>query len=392
MNLYTAKESQKTINIIGLSFLSINAIMQIYQSLIPLIMQRDLLLSEWNIGVINATINVIVCMLLLVLSKIKPTVERMVLFAIILSIALAITPLSVKWKNVVFFVILVCIGMIALSYIKVLANDFTLQAASAGKENSAMALTKIMSTVGSLVVLLIMYALRDDYVFYTMILLNATTVSGVYCVRKNICKEKGNIKNEVSQKISKGLKGETIKILFVILLCYTVYDAMLGTFSRYATKVWNMANNDFAIYQSICLIAAFIAYIPIGKLANEKNQKKITLSGLILMIIGLISMGLMKEFHFFVIIFLALVGIGWAAIAVNIIPILIYGVTTEEVSRLVGYYSVMTNISLIIAPIISGYVLTHLTYRMLYPILAIFLILAIFVLLFSKCENKERNF
>lgn len=388
MNKDSTPENKKALYTIALIFLSINATLQVYQSLVPLILQKDFHISELTIGIITGGINLIVCLALFLLNKMKPTLSLLVLSSILLSFALAITPFSVKQDYLGIFVLLFCSGMITLSFTKVLANDFTLQIAPAGKENSAMALTKIASTLGGLVALIIMFLLNNSFAFYTMVLLNLITVGGLFYTRKTINSNRENNIKSKPRNVTTCSIGTRMIILFIILLSYTVYDAMLSTFSRYATNVWNMENNDFAIYQSICLIAAFIAYIPIGKMANEKNQKKWTLFGLMSMSAGLLSVNIFPTFHYTVIVPFIAVGVGWAAIAVNIVPILVQGATPKETSKLVGFYSIMSNVSLIIAPTLSGIILEFASYRLLYCTLAGLLIFSAFLLFTVKSKAK----
>lgn len=380
---------KKTLYIVALNFLAINAILQIYQSLVPLIMQRDFKVSEWKIGIVTGAVNVIVCVLLLALNKVRRTVGMLVVGATILAVALALTPLSIKLGNLVLFVALVYVGMISLSYIKVIANDFTLRVALPGKENSAMALTKIMSAIGGIIVFLIMYIMNDNCMFLSMVLLIVLTVGGVFCIREKVCREKDKSDSAVEIKNNNSLGKRSVKALIVILLCYTVYNALVSTFSRYSTIVWKMEDNDFAIYQSICLVTAFIAYIPIGKISNKDNQKRITLIGIVLLIASMIGMAVLSEFHFVAIISIGLIGVAWATISVNLVPILVCGANEQEVSRLVGLYSIMCNIALIAAPVISGFILEYLPYRMLYPLLSGILVVAIFVLLMIKNEKNK---
>ena len=389
MSKHSINENKRALYAIALNFLSINAILQVYQSLVPLILQRNFQISELLIGIITGGTNFIVCLMLLLLNKMKPTLAALTLSSILLSTTLVITPFSVNSDNIGLFVVLFCSGMMALSLTKVLSNDFTLQVAPAGKENGAMALTKITSTLGGLVALIVMFLMSDISAFYAMVLLNTLTLGGLFYTSKSINKNREAKEKEEHEKAHTGTTRTRVTILVIILLSYTVYDAMLSTFSRYATNVWKMENNDFAIYQSICLVAAFIAYIPIGKSANERNQKKLTLFGLIAMATGLLAMSFFTTFHYITIIFFAIIGVGWAAIAVNIVPILVYGAAPKEVSRLVGYYSVMSNISLILAPTVSGIVLEYLSYRMLYYTLAGLLILAALLLLFAKTDTKK---
>ena len=385
-----ARKNKTTLYALGIKFLSINAILQIFQSLVPLIMQRDLQISELWIGVVTGGVNLIVCLMLLAFSKMKHTINMLLAFSMVLSVSLIVTPLSVKHQSNILFVLMFCVGMMTLSFIKVLANDFTLQVAPAGRENGAIALTKITSTLGGLVALIIMFFLRDEYVFYAMGLLNIVAAVVLFYLRSNIRERAENGDESKRQGNDIGVIRKRAIVLIIILLCYTVYDVMLSTFSRYASNVWSMENNEFAIYQSICLVAAFIAYIPIGKWANEKNQKNFTIIGLILMAVGLFAIGQFAKFHFSVIVFFVLIGVGWAAIAVNIMPILVRGAMHEEVSRLVSYYSVMSNISLVMAPIISGFVLEYLSYRSLYPILAGILIIATCLLFVVECKDEKQ--
>ena len=383
--------SKKALYVVALNFIAINAILQIYQSLVPLIMQRDFKVAEWKIGIItgvvNVVVNVVVCVLLLVLNKIRRTIGMLIIGSSALVVTLALTPMSIQIGNVVFFVVLLYAGMISVSYIKVISNDFTLRVALPGKENSAMALTKITSVIGGIIVLLIMYVLNDNWLFWSMVLLTILTVGGIFCVRNQVCREK-EINNTTNNKNdSSGLRGNSIKALIVILLCYTVYDAMTSTFSRYATVVWKMKDNEFALYQSVSMVTAFIAYIPIGKISNKNNQKKITLLGIGLMLGCLIILGLLPRFHFIAVVCLGLIGVAWAAISVNLIPIVVLGANEKEVSSLVGYYSIMCNIALVAAPVISGFALEYFSYSMMYPILSGILVTAILVLLIIKSEK-----
>lgn len=270
-------KSKKALYIIALNFLATNAILQIYQSLVPLIMQRDFMVSEWKIGIVTGAVNVVVCVLLLALNKVRRTIGMLVIGGTILSVALALTPLSIKLGNVVLFVALVYVGMMSISYIKVIANDFILCVASPGKENGAMALTKIMSAIGGIIVFLIMYILNDNCMFWSMVLLIAS----------------------------------------------------------------------------------------------------------------MISMAALSEFHFVAIISIGLVGVAWATISVNLVPILVCGANEQEVSSLVGFYSIICNVALIVAPVISGFILEYLPYRMLYPLLSAILVVAIFVLLMTKNEKSK---
>ena len=382
-------KSKKALYIIALNFLATNAILQIYQSLVPLIMQRDFKVSEWKIGIVTGAVNVVVCVLLLALNKVRRTIGMLVIGGTILSVALALTPLSIKLGNVVLFVALVYVGMMSISYIKVIANDFILCVASPGKENGAMALTKIMSAIGGIIVFLIMYIVNDNCMFWSMVLLNVLTVGGIYCIRGQVCRSKYESDSEVDQKNNSGLVKRSVKALIVILLCYTVYNALVSTFSRYSTIVWNMEDNDFAIYQSICLVTAFIAYFPIGKISNKDNQKRITIIGMVLLIASMISMAALSEFHFVAIISIGLVGVAWATISVNLVPILVCGANEQEVSSLVGFYSIICNVALIVAPVISGFILEYLPYRMLYPLLSAILVVAIFILLMTKNEKSK---
>ena len=97
--------SKKTLYAIGLNFLSINAILQIYQSLIPLIMQRDFQVSELKIGVVTGVVNFVVCIMLVTFNKMKPRIEVLVLSSIILSVSLTITPVFIHYKKLVAYYI-----------------------------------------------------------------------------------------------------------------------------------------------------------------------------------------------------------------------------------------------------------------------------------------------
>ena len=80
----------------------------------------------------------------------------------------------------------------------------------------------------------------------------------------------------------------------------------------------------------------------------------------------------------------ACVGIGWAFINVNSMPMVVEMCKGSEVGRFTGYYYTFSMAAQIVTPIFAGFLLNHVGYITLFPYATIFAALAFVTMLFVK--------
>ena len=156
-------------------------------------------------------------------------------------------------------------------------------------------------------------------------------------------------------------------ILISIFLWFTAYNAVTTAFSRYAVTVWKMQGGGFASCLMVAMVAAIISYIPTGALASRIGRKKTILVGLALMLISYTSVLFYPTYHVSANLFFAMIGIGWAAVGVNSLPMVVEMSKGSEIGKYTGLYYTFSMTAQIFTPVISGALLQYVSYSTLFP-------------------------
>lgn len=112
-------------------------------------------------------------------------------------------------------------------------------------------------------------------------------------------------------------------ILISIFLWFMAYNAVTTAFSRYARTVWGMEGGGFANCLMVATVAAILSYIPIGVISAKIGRKKCILGGLVLMLASFFAAIFFKQYHVSINVGFALIGMGWAAVSVNSLPMVV---------------------------------------------------------------------
>ena len=182
---------------------------------------------------------------------------------------------------------------------------------------------------------------------------------------------------EATGTLDKPVKKSLGFILVSIFLWFAAYNAVTTAFSRYAINVWGMEGGGFADCLMVATVAAIISYIPIGVISSRIGRKKTIIIGLICMLISYSSVFFYPTYHFTANIFFALIGMGWAAVSVNSLPMVVEMSKGSDVGKYTGLYYTFSMTAQIFTPVISGALLEHVSYGTLFPYAMFFTVMAI---------------
>ena len=200
------------------------------------------------------------------------------------------------------------------------------------------------------------------------------------------------------KKETAGLAPEVKKslafILVSIFLWFTAYNAVTTAFSRYAEKEWGMLGGGFASCLMVATVAAIISYLPIGIISSKIGRKKTIIIGLILMLISYSAVFFYPTYNVTANIFFALIGMGWAAVSVNSLPMVVEMSKGSDIGKYTGLYYTFSMTAQIFTPIVSGFLLEYVSYGTLFPYAMFFTTCAIFTMIMvkhgdSKPEQKK---
>ena len=399
------KLNYKRTVLIGLAFLSISAFWQMYDNVIPLILKNTFNMGETLTGAIMAGDNILALFLLPIFGafsdKVSTPIGKRMPF-ILVGTALAFTfllilPFADKTQNLILFVVALFFLLISMGLYRSPAVALMPDLTPKPLRSKANAIINMMGAIGGVYTLVMIKVLvgagdRPNYLplFLAVgfLMLGGVSILFLTIKENKLRKEVGTDdeseevehveikKKDKSEKLPKDVKKSLVFMLMSVAFWFIAYNAVTTAFSRYATHVWGVEGGGYADCLMVATVAAIISYIPIGIIASKIGRKKTIMMGIVLLGSCFLAAGLYNSYHFTMNIFFAIIGFAWAAIGVNSYPMVVEISTAGDVGKYTGYYYTFSMAAQVVTPILSGYLLEHVSYRTLFPYAVFFTILA----------------
>lgn len=400
---------------IGLAFLSISAFWQLYDSIVPLILQNTFKVGETMTGTIMALDNVLALFMLPLfgtlsdkvntkLGKRTPFILGGTTMAVIFMILI---PIANKTQNFALFFVSLGIVLIAMSTYRSPAVALMPDLTPKPLRSKANSIINLMGAVGAIFTLamisiLIPKVANPDYttVFITVgaLMVVAVTILLITIRENKLAKEvseEDKINEEKPEEViktnvpmPKDVQKSLYFLLASIFLWFTAYNAITTAFSRYAVKVWNLQGGSFANALMVATGAAILSYIPIGIISSNIGRKKTIITGIIIITITYFFGFLFKEYSPMINVVFAFTGIGWASINVNSYPMVVEMSKSSDVGKYTGLYYTFSMAAQIFTPILSG-ALLDINYRTLFPYSVVFSILSLCTMLMVRHGDSK---
>ncbi|MBP3611036.1 MAG: MFS transporter [Lachnospiraceae bacterium] len=390
---------------IGFAFLAISAFWQMYDNIIPLILQNTFHLSESVIGMIMAVDNVLAVVLLPVIGTLSDRVDTplgkrtpFIIGGTAAAVCLMLLlPAADRNENRVLFIVALGATLLAMAMYRSPAVALMPDLTPKPLRSKANAVINLMGAIGGVYTLLLIRTLvgkgkQPDYfpvftgvaaiMVLSVVLLVLTTkekkiaeqVAAEYPEQEETAAEK--LQEDKAGRLDPAVKKSLVLILLSVFFWFAAYNAVTTAFSRYAVTVWGMENGGYAGCLMTATVAAIISYIPIGLLASRFGRKKMILLGIVLMGSCFLMAGFMPEYHPVINVGFCMIGFGWAAIGVNSLPMVVEMSKSGDIGKYIGLYYTFSMSAQIATPVLSGLLLDFVSYRTLFPYAVVFCILA----------------
>ena len=403
---------------VGLAFLSISAFWQMYDNIIPLILQNTFGLGETVTGALMAADNVLALFLLPVFGALSDKVDtkmgkRMPFIAcgtLLAVIFMLILPAADKRGSLVLFLAALFALLVSMGLYRSPAAALMPDLTPNKLRSKGNAVINLMGAVGGVYTLIMIKLLvgngeRPDYspLFVSVAALMVIAV-GILLLTINEKKVKEKVTAEVleyeesagvtamdedKEEALEGVGGAGKKVamprevkrsmaflLASIFFWFTAYNAVTTAFSRYTKVVWKLEGGGFADCLMVATAAAIISYIPIGNISSKAGRKKTIMGGVVLMGLCYFAAIFAGTYHPVINIAFALIGIAWAAINVNSYPMIVEMSKGCDIGKFTGTYYTFSMTAQIFTPVLSGFLLENISYRTLFPYALIFSVLA----------------
>jgi len=401
------KLNYKRTILIGFAFLSISAFWQMYDNIIPLILKNSFELKETMTGMIMGIDNVLALFLLPLFGALSDKVNSrfgkrtpfIVCGTILAVISLMILPWADNIRN--FPIFIVALGVVLLSMALYRSPAVALMPDLTPKplRSKGNAVINLMGTVGAIYALMMIKVLvgpgeAPDYslLFLSIgALMIVSVVILVLTIRENklrasipeLVEDETDVSLNHKQqagKLSPEVRRSLIWILVSIFLWFAAYNAVTSAFSRYATVVWGLESGGYADCLMVATVSAVISYLPIGFISSHIGRKKTIIGGIILMTACYLFAAFFINYHAVINIGFALIGIAWAAINVNSLPMVVEIASNSDIGKYTGYYYTFSMAAQAVTPLLSGVFLEYVSYQTLFPYAFCFSLLALFTM------------
>ena len=403
----------------GLAFLSICAFWQMYDNVVPLILTKTFHLNETFSGAIMAADNILALFLLpffgtlsdrtnTKLGKRTPYILGGTLAAVIL---LNLLPLidnsyyaAASAGKMIAFIVVLGLLLISMGTYRSPAVALMPDVTPKPLRSRANAIINLMGAVGGIIYLAIaavMYpnskVLGLDHVNYqplfivvalimaVSIIVMKLTINEPKLVAENQALEAEHPEWNLAEDDGSGnevlpanVKRSLGFLLASIALWFIGYNGITTWFTTYVDKVMGQGLGGASTCLLIATGGAIISYIPIGSLAHKVGRKKTIMIGIV-MLASCFAAGyfLTTAFHsinaiMFVV--FALVGFAWAAINVNSLPMVVEMCKGSDIGKFTGYYYTASMAAQVVTPILAGFLMRNISYKVLFPYAALFVL------------------
>ncbi len=131
-----------------------------------------------------------------------------------------------------------------------------------------------------------------------------------------------------------------------------------------------------------------VSYLPVGLVASKIGRKKTILFGAALLaacfLAGFVYTLFSHTFHPGLYVLFALVGLAWASINVNSLPMVVEMCKGSDIGKFTGYYYTSSMAAQIVTPIAAGWLLKNVSYVSLFLYAAVFVALSFLTMLWVR--------
>jgi len=428
------KLNTKRTLLVGLAFMSISAFWQMYDSIIPLLLRNTFDMDESLAGAIMAADNILALFLLPIFGGLSDKVNTKIgrrtpfilagtAFAVILMNILPILDNSYNAEAAPFkfvsFIVVLGLLLIAMGTYRSPAVALMPDVTPKPLRSKGNAIINLMGAVGGIIYLAIAAVMYPDsktagvehinyqplFIVVSLIMLVAIAVLFITIREPKLVKENRELEQQHpewnlaeddgsgNEVLPKPVKKSLGFLLASIALWFAGYNGVTTWFTTYISEVMGTGIGGASTCLLVGTAGAIISYIPIGTLASKFGRKAMIRFGVLLLtacfLAGYVLTTTFDSINVIMYVVFLLVGLAWASINVNSLPMVVEMCRGSDVGKFTGYYYTASMTAQVITPILAGTLLKNVGYGILFPYAAFFVFLSFVTMLFVKHGDSK---
>ena len=435
---FAVKLNTKRTMLVGLAFLSICIFWQMYDSVMTLILTDTFHLNETIAGAVMAADNVLALFLLPLFGALSdktntrigrrmPYIIGGTAAAVVLMNLLPVldnayaaspSPLILGLFIAVLALLLVAMGVYRSPAVALMPDVTPKPLRSRGN-----AVINLMGAVGGILYLALAAVLypasrkvaghvnyQPLFTIVSLIMAAAVLALALTVKEKKLSEENRTLekqhpdwnlaaKDEAGNEVlPKEVKRSLTFLLASISLWFIAYNGVTTWFTKYIEQVMGEGLGGASTCLLVATAGAICSYIPIGALAAKIGRKRTIQLGVALLtlcfLLGFVLTCTSSVITPVMYVVFALVGLAWAAINVNSLPMVVEMCRGSDIGRFTGYYYTFSMVAQVVTPIAAGSLMRAIDYHVLFPYAAIFSALSFITMCFvrhgdAKAEVKK---
>ena len=428
------KLNYKRTLLVGLAFLSISAFWQMYDNIVPLLLKTTFGMDESLAGTIMAADNILALFLLPLFGglsdKVNTKIGRRTPFilagtavAVILMNILPILDNSYAAEAAPFkfvsFVIVLGFLLIAMGTYRSPAVALMPDVTPKPLRSKGNAIINLMGAVGGMLYLAIAAVMYPTskvkglahvnyqplFIVVSLIMLIAIVILFITIREPKLVAENRALEAkhpEWNLAEDDGSGNETLPapvkrslgfLLASIALWFAGYNGVTTWFTTYIAVVMGEGLGGASTCLLVGTVGAIISYLPIGMLASKFGRKTMIRFGTLLLtgcfLAGFALTTIYDYINILMYVVFALVGLAWASINVNSLPMVVEMCRGSDVGKFTGYYYTASMSAQVVTPILAGTLLKHIGYDILFPYAAFFVAMSFVTMIFVKHGDSK---
>ena len=423
--------------LVGLAFLSICTFWQMYDSVMTLILTDTFKLNETFAGAIMAADNILALFLLpffgALSDKTHTKIGRRMPFIVggtaAAAVLMNLIPLlddryaaNPSPATLVIFIVVLGLLLVAMGTYRSPAVALMPDVTPKPLRSRANAIINLMGAVGGILYLglaAVLYPASKTHglahvsyrpLFLIVSLIMVTAVLILYLTIKEPKLEAENQKLEAAHPewnlaADDGQGHEVLpapvkrSLTFLLIsLWFIGYNGVTTWFTKYVEAVMGEGLGGASTCLLVATAGAIVSYIPIGALAAKIGRKRTIQCGIVLLatcfMLGYLLTTVYSSIQPIMYVVFALVGLAWAGINVNSLPMVVEMCRGSDIGKFTGYYYTFSMAAQVVTPIVAGSLMRAIDYRVLFPYAAAFVALSFVTMCFvrhgdTKAEAKK---
>ena len=386
---------------VGLAFFGISTFWQVYDTIVPLLLKDAFAVRETWIGAIMAADNVLSLFLLPVLGALSDRTRtrfgRRFPYIIGGTVAAVIMmqgiPMAANRVSLPLFMVALGLTLLAMAGYRSPAVALMPDLTPKPQRSQANAVVNLMGALGGilalgLIALLSPHGESHDYarLFLAIgaVMLAALALQLLKVREPKALAEEAEQAQSARARLDGPVRRSLLLLLASIFLWFFGYNAVTTFFSNYARQYWGLERGAFSYALMVAQGAAIVMFLPSALLARRIGRRRTILSGIALLVVAFVTGGLFTRYHMAILLCFALAGVGWAAINVNSLPMVVELCRGADTGRYTGYYYTASMAAQILTPVLVGALIERVGYGILFFYGATFVALSLLTMLMVR--------